>query len=55
MNLAHNLTATVAEHGSRPAVALDAVTLTYTQVDDASARVAGMLPAKGLAPPSCGA
>jgi long-chain acyl-CoA synthetase len=48
MNLANNLIDTVARHGSRTAIKLDDVELTYATLDEASARVAGLLRAKGV-------
>jgi long-chain acyl-CoA synthetase len=50
VNLATNLIETVARHGSRPAVKLDAVALSYDRLERASARVAGLLQAKGIVP-----
>jgi acyl-CoA synthetase (AMP-forming)/AMP-acid ligase II len=50
MNLAANLTATAERHGARTALALGATELTYEQLDTSSARVAGMLLARGLRP-----
>jgi long-chain acyl-CoA synthetase len=50
MNLAANLTATAARNGPRPALALGDDELSYTELDAASARVAGMLRARGLRP-----
>ncbi|HEY6637081.1 MAG TPA: long-chain fatty acid--CoA ligase [Solirubrobacterales bacterium] len=48
MNLAENLTSTAAEHPDRPALRLDEAELTYAQLDEASARVAGLLRTKGV-------
>jgi long-chain acyl-CoA synthetase len=48
MNLAENLTSTAAEHPDRPALQLDEAELTYAQLDEASARVAGLLRTKGV-------
>jgi long-chain acyl-CoA synthetase len=48
MNLAENLTSTAAEHPDRPALRLDEAELTYAQLDEASARVAGLLHTKGV-------
>jgi long-chain acyl-CoA synthetase len=50
MNLAQNLATTASEHPDRVALKLDDVRLTYSQLDDASARVAGLLAAKGIGP-----
>jgi long-chain acyl-CoA synthetase len=50
MNLADNLTTSAQEHGDRPAVKLDGAELTYSQLDGASAHVAGMLKARGVVP-----
>jgi long-chain acyl-CoA synthetase len=50
MNLASNLIATVSRHGSRTAIKLDDVELTYSALDEGSARVAGLLRAKGIQP-----
>jgi long-chain acyl-CoA synthetase len=48
MNLAQNLTGAAAEHPDRPALRLDEAELTYAQLDEASARVADLLRAKGV-------
>jgi long-chain acyl-CoA synthetase len=48
MNLASNLTDTVSKHGSRTAIKLDDVELSYAGLDEGSARVAGLLRAKGV-------
>jgi long-chain acyl-CoA synthetase len=48
MNLAANLTATAARNPERTALALGDDELTYEELDAASARVAGMLRARGL-------
>jgi long-chain acyl-CoA synthetase len=48
MNLAENLTSTAADHSDRPALRLDEAELTYAQLDEASARVAGLLRTKGV-------
>jgi long-chain acyl-CoA synthetase len=48
MNLAENLTSTAADHSDRPALRLDEAELTYAQLDEASARVAGLLHTKGV-------
>jgi long-chain acyl-CoA synthetase len=50
MNLAQNLATTASEHPDRVALKLDDFELTYSQLDDASARVAGLLAAKGIEP-----
>jgi long-chain acyl-CoA synthetase len=50
MNLASILTDTAARGPDRVAVRLDDAELTYGQLDDASARVAGVLRANGLEP-----
>jgi long-chain acyl-CoA synthetase len=47
-NLADMLTQTVAEHGDRIAIKLDELELPYSVVDQASARVSGLLAAKGV-------
>jgi long-chain acyl-CoA synthetase len=49
-NLATILTDTAAEHGDRLALKLDDAEFTYALLDQASARVATMLKAKGLQP-----
>ena len=49
-NLARILTDTAERHGDRPALKLDDTVVTYAQLDEASARVAGLLAAKGLEP-----
>jgi long-chain acyl-CoA synthetase len=49
-NLALNLTATVAEHGMRPALLLDGAATTHADLDDASARMAGLLRRRGVRP-----
>jgi long-chain acyl-CoA synthetase len=48
MNLAQNLTSTAAEHPDRPALRLDDAVLTYAQLDEASARAAGLLRGRGV-------
>jgi len=48
MNLAQNLTRSAGEHPERVAMRLDDVEVTYGQLDEASARVAGLLRAKGV-------
>jgi long-chain acyl-CoA synthetase len=50
MNLAEILTTTASERPDRVALKLDDLEVSYAQLDDASARVAGLLRAKGLAP-----
>ena len=50
MNLASNLIDSVGRHGSRTAIKLDDVELTYAALDEGSARVAGLLRAKGVQP-----
>jgi long-chain acyl-CoA synthetase len=47
-NLAANLTATAAEHGDKVAFKLDDAELTYAMLDEGSARVAGLLRARGV-------
>jgi long-chain acyl-CoA synthetase len=47
-NLARILTDTAAKHGDRTAFKLDDLELTYGLLDDASARIASLLKAKGL-------
>ncbi|HEU4975536.1 MAG TPA: long-chain fatty acid--CoA ligase [Baekduia sp.] len=49
-NLATILTDSAAEHGDRPALKLDDAVFSYALLDEASARVAAMLKAKGLQP-----
>jgi long-chain acyl-CoA synthetase len=49
-NLATILTETAASHGDRTALKLDDNDVSYTQLEDASARAAGLLRAKGIAP-----
>ena len=48
MNLANNLIDSAGKHGSRTAIKLDDVELTYAALDAGSARVAGLLRAKGV-------
>jgi long-chain acyl-CoA synthetase len=50
MNLAENLSSCAAATPDAPAVKLDDVVLSYAALDDASARVAGLLAAKGVGP-----
>jgi non-ribosomal peptide synthetase component F len=47
-NLAEMLSETVAEHGDRIALKLDDLELPYSVVEAGSARVAGLLAAKGV-------
>src|ERR1700710_647475 len=49
-NLASLLTDAVESFGDRPAVRLDDTTLTYDQLNGASAHVAGLLASKGISP-----
>jgi len=49
-NLAKNLTDTTRAHASRVAVRVDDAAMTYRALDDASARVAGLLHERGLKP-----
>src|SRR2546427_769525 len=49
-NLAEMLVETRGRHGDRIAVRLEDVELTYAQLDDASARVAGVLRERGVVP-----
>jgi long-chain acyl-CoA synthetase len=49
-NLATILTDTAAEHGDRTAFKLDDVELTYSVLDQSSARIAALLKARGLEP-----
>jgi long-chain acyl-CoA synthetase len=49
-NLATILTETAASHGDRTALKLDDNEVSYTQLEDGSARAAGLLRAKGIAP-----
>jgi long-chain acyl-CoA synthetase len=49
-NLASALVTTAREHAERPAVKLDDVVLSYAALDQASARVAAMLRARGIEP-----
>src|SRR3954452_25148415 len=50
MSLAKLLTETAAEHGDRTAMRLDDAALTYSELDEASARVAALLRDKGVEP-----
>ena len=47
-NLAKNLTATTRAHAGRVAVRVDNAAMTYRALDEASARVAGLLHERGL-------
>ena len=49
-NLAKNLTDTTRAHAGRVAVRVDNATMTYRALDEASARVAGLLHERGLKP-----
>jgi len=49
-NLANNLIATAERHGDHVAQKLDDAQLTYRQLDEGSARVAGLLAEKGVGP-----
>jgi long-chain acyl-CoA synthetase len=49
-NLARILTETAGKHGQRTAFKLDDVELTYSALDETSARIAALLKAKGLEP-----
>ena len=49
-NLADNLTRTAERHGSRPAVRLDDMVLTFEQLLDAARRVTTLLKSRGVAP-----
>ncbi len=49
-NLASNLADTVRAHADRVAVRMDDATTTYSELDEASARVAGMLRQRGFKP-----
>src|SRR4051812_3852184 len=50
MSLAKLLTETAAEHGDRTALRLDDAAITYSELDEASARVAALLRDKGVEP-----
>ena len=50
MNLVDNLTTSAGRRGDRVALKLDDAELSYSQLDGASAHVAGMLRAKGVGP-----
>src|SRR5712691_5792627 len=49
-NLAQNLTDTTRIHAGRVAVRVDSAAMTYRALDEASARVAGLLHERGLKP-----
>ncbi|HYB29168.1 MAG TPA: long-chain fatty acid--CoA ligase [Solirubrobacteraceae bacterium] len=49
-NLAYNLTNTAEQHPTRPALRLEEDVLTYAELDDATARVAGFLREHGVEP-----
>ena len=49
-NLATILTETAEKHGDRTALKLDDTELSYALLDEGSARIAGLLKAKGLEP-----
>src|SRR5271167_1938534 len=49
-NLAKNLTDTIRTHAGRVAVRVDNAAMTYRALDEASARVAGLLHERGLKP-----
>jgi long-chain acyl-CoA synthetase len=49
-NLASNLAETTRAHGDRAAVRVDDAVMTYRELDEASARVAGLLHERGLKP-----
>jgi long-chain acyl-CoA synthetase len=49
-NLAKNLTDTTRIHGGRVAVRVDNAAMTYRALDEASARIAGLLRERGLRP-----
>jgi long-chain acyl-CoA synthetase len=49
-NLARNLTDTTAVHAGRVAVRVDSAAMTYRALDEAAARVAGLLRERGLRP-----
>jgi len=48
VNLAELMTKTAEEHGDRIALKLDDTEISYTLLDEGSARVAGLLHAKGF-------
>ncbi|MBA2774837.1 MAG: long-chain fatty acid--CoA ligase [Nocardioidaceae bacterium] len=47
-NLADNLTQTAEQHGDRPAIKLDDLVLTYSELQDGARRVAALLKSKGV-------
>ena len=47
-NLADNLTRTAERHGDRPAIKLDDLVLTYSELQDGARRVAALLRSKGV-------
>src|SRR5262249_4308802 len=49
-SLADNLIAAARRHPERPALLLDGSATTYAELDEATARVAGLLLARGLEP-----
>src|SRR3954454_14630311 len=49
-NLAQILTDSAERHGDRPAIKLDDTIITYQQLEEASARAAALLKAKGVQP-----
>jgi long-chain acyl-CoA synthetase len=49
-NLAKNLTDTTRVHAGRVAVRVDNAAMTYRALDEASARVAGLLHERGMKP-----
>jgi len=49
-NLASNLAATTRAHAGRVAVRVGDAAMTYRELDEASARVAGLLRERGLKP-----
>lgn len=49
-NLAENLTRTAEQHGDRPAIKLDDVVVTYSELQDGARRVAALLKSKGVGP-----
>jgi long-chain acyl-CoA synthetase len=50
MNLAENLSSSAAAAPDAPAVKLDEIVLSYAALDEASARLAGLLAARGIGP-----
>ena len=49
-NLADNLTRTAQQHGDRPAIKLDDLVMTYSELQHAARRVAALLKSKGVGP-----